>query len=237
MKNALVVGASSGIGRALAEMLLADGYRVGIMARRTELLNETAEKFGANAVAMHIDTSGEGCIEELREMLKKLGPVDLAVISSGTGFDNEQLALEPELATINTNVTGFTCVANVLMQHFLEKGSGHLVGITSIAALRGSRGAPAYNATKAFQANYLEGLRQKAVHSKLDITVTDIRPGFVDTDMAKGEGLFWVAPVEKAAGQIYSAIKNRKQIAYITRRWNLIACILRFLPDFIYNRL
>lgn len=237
MKNAVVIGASSGIGRALAEKLLADGCRVGVMARRTELLNEIVEKYGDNAVSINIDISSRECCEALRMMLKKMGKVDLAVISSGTGFENEKLELDPELATINTNVTGFTCVANILMQHFMENGRGHLVGITSIAALRGSRGAPAYNATKAFQANYLEGLRQKAVNSKLDIAVTDVRPGFVDTDMAKGEGLFWVAPVEKAAAQIYSAIKKKKSVVYVTRRWNLIACILRNLPGFIYNRL
>jgi len=237
MKSAVVVGASSGIGRALVELLVKDGYRVGVMARRTELLDELVVKYGENVVAMYIDISGQKCCENLQLMLEKLGKADLAIISSGTGFENDALDLAPELATINTNVTGFTCVANVLMHHFMANGSGHLVGITSIAALRGSRGAPAYNATKAFQANYLEGLRQKTVHAGKNITITDVRPGFVDTEMAKGEGLFWVASVEKAAQQIFAAIKRKKSVVYITRRWNLIAMLLRLMPDFIYNRM
>ena len=97
--------------------------------------------------------------------------------------------------------------------------------------------APAYNASKAYQIHYLEGLRQKARRLKLPITITDIRPGFVDTDMAKGEGKFWVVPKEKAARQIYSHIKRKSDIAYISKRWRLIALLLKSLPHNIYRRL
>lgn len=237
MKNAVVVGASSGIGRALVDFLVKDGYRVGVMSRRVELLEELAAFHGDNVAVMQIDISDQSCSENLRIISEKLGRIDLAIISSGTGFENDSLALEPELETIKTNVVGFTCVANFFMHLFMTNGSGHLVAITSIAALRGSRGAPAYNATKAFQTNYLEGLRQKAVQAGTGIVVTDVRPGFVDTDMAKGEGLFWVAPVEKAARQIFAAIKRKKHIVYITHRWNLVAMLLRLMPNFIYNRM
>jgi short-subunit dehydrogenase len=87
----------------------------------------------------------------------------------------------------------------------MAKGSGHLVGISSIAALRGDRESPAYNASKAFESNYLKELRQKVRNSRLSIIITDVKPGFVDTAMAKGDGIFWAAPVEKAAVQIYNA--------------------------------
>ena len=97
--------------------------------------------------------------------------------------------------------------------------------------------APAYNATKAFQINYLEGLRQKASKLKMPITVTDIRPGFVNTNMAKGEGQFWVAPVGKAANQTFDAIKRKKKVAYISRRWRLVAILLKLIPGSLYARM
>ena len=115
--------------------------------------------------------------------------------------------------------------------------TGHLVAISSVGGLRGSRQAPSYNASKAFQINYLEALKQKATFLNIAVSITDIRPGFVETDMAKGEGLFWVASVNKAARQIFDAILNKKEIAYITRRWRLIAAILTRIPGILYSRM
>jgi short-subunit dehydrogenase len=97
--------------------------------------------------------------------------------------------------------------------------------------------APAYNATKAYQINYLEGLRQKAKNLKTNIIVTDVRPGFVDTDMAKGDGQFWVSTVGKAARQIFKAINRKKKVAYITKRWAIIGAILKQMPSYIYDRM
>jgi short-subunit dehydrogenase len=113
----------------------------------------------------------------------------------------------------------------------------HKVGITSVAGIRGSKMAPAYNASKSYQINYLEGMKQKAASLKKPVYVTDIRPGFVDTDMAKGEGLFWVSSIEKAGKQIYTAIKNKKKIAYISKRWRLVSVILKRIPNVIYERM
>jgi short-subunit dehydrogenase len=134
-------------------------------------------------------------------------------------------------------VLGFTCVADWAFNYFEKQKSGHLIAISSVGGLRGSRGAPAYNASKAYQINYLEALRQKAKHLRLPITITDVRPGFVNTAMAKGDGQFWVAPVEKAAKQIFTAIRQKKKIVYITKRWWLIAALLKHIPRPIYDRL
>lgn len=142
-----------------------------------------------------------------------------------------------EKRTVDTNVRGFTCIADWAFNYFESQKSGHLVAITSVGGLRGSRMAPAYNATKAYQINYLEGLRQKAKKLKTNIVVTDIRPGFVDTDMAKGDGQFWVSPVEKAARQIFKAINRKKKIAYITKRWATIGALLKQVPRQIYDRM
>jgi len=156
--------------------------------------------------------------------------------SSGTGFLNEELDWEKERDTLAVNVTGFARAAVFFMTQFARQGGGHLAGISSIAALRGSGTAPAYAASKAFVSNYLEGMRLWAARSGARITVTDIMPGFVDTDMAKGEGLFWVASPEEAARQILRAVKKGKRLVYITRRWALVAWALRRLPEWALRR-
>jgi short-subunit dehydrogenase len=238
MKKAIIVGASSGIGRALAKNIARDGYVVGLAARRLSLLLELQQEIGNQALVKQIDISNtDNAIPLFSELIEEMDGVDLIVISAGTGFINPDLEWGKEDETIAVNVRGFTAIANVAMHHFLQKGSGHLVNISSIAALRGNRGAPAYNASKAFESNYLDGLRQKVVRLRLPITITDIQPGFVDTAMAQGEELFWLASPEEAAKQIYQAIRGKKKHAYVTKRWRLIAWFFKLVPDSIYYRL
>lgn len=238
MKKAIVIGASSGIGRELAKILSRNQYVVGVMARRVQLLDELCKEVEGTLFVQKIDVADvESAMETLAKFIKEMGGVDLIVFSAGTGEINNGLSWPLENEAIKTNVSGFAALVNVAMHHFTEKGSGHLVGISSIAALRGGRDSPAYNASKAFESNYLEGLRQKVRKSGLPITITDIRPGFVNTAMAKGDGIFWAAEPEKAAEQIYQAIRRRKSAVYITRRWVMIAWLIRLLPGFIYERL
>jgi len=238
MKRAIVIGASSGMGRELAKTLSRDGYAVGAMARRRQLLEELRAQVPGELHLQEIDVAdAEAAMGILSRFIDRIGPVDLIVISAGTGEVNDDLDWRIEGETIRTNVVGFAAMANVAMRHFIARGAGHLVGISSLAALRGGRESPAYNASKAFQANYLEGLRQKIRRLRLPITVTDVKPGFVRTAMAKGEGLFWVAPVDKAVRQIYGAIQRRSPHVYVTRRWRLVAWILKAMPASLYERL
>jgi len=230
MKKAIVIGASSGIGREIAIRLAAEGYLVGITGRRQELLTELSTKNPMVFVPQQMDiTNLEDTVNQLNELVCKLGGLDLLVLSSGTGDINEMLNFEVEKRTIDTNVSGFTNIVDWAYKFFKNQHSGHLVAITSIAGLRGNASAPAYNATKAFQINYLEGLQQKANKQKIPIIITDIRPGFVDTDMAKGDGKFWVSTVEKASEQIVKAIHRKKKVVYVTKRWAIIALILRIM--------
>lgn len=237
-KKAIVVGATSGIGRQLAELLAANNYVVGITGRRKNLLEKIkAEKPDSYFIKTFDVTDLKQVEKNLIELTKEIGGLDLLILSSGTGDLNENLDFEIEKRTIETNVLGFTCITNWAFNFFQKQKYGHLIAITSVGGLRGSRHAPAYNATKSFQMNYLEGLRQKAKKLNSDIKVTDVRPGFVNTDMAKGEGLFWVAPVEKASQQIFRAIKRKKEIVYVTKRWRLMASILKHLPKSIYDKM
>jgi short-subunit dehydrogenase len=238
MKKAIVIGATSGIGKRLSEFLVENNYKVGITGRRSELLIEMKQKNPNFYIIKSFDIADTTIIDDnLEELASELGGLDLLIISSGTGDINDKLDFEIEKKTIDTNVTGFTCVTDWTFNYFQKQAFGHLVAITSIGGLRGNRTAPSYSATKAYQINYLEGLRQKAVKEKERIVITDIRPGFVNTAMAKGDGLFWVMPVEKTVRQIYSAIKRKKRIAYVTKRWSVLARILRHLPSSIYAKM
>jgi short-subunit dehydrogenase len=163
--------------------------------------------------------------------------VELFVISAGTGFINTALEWEPEQETIAVNVSGFAAIANVAASHLQARGSGHLVGISSIAALRGNLEAPAYGASKAFMSNYLQALRYRFAKLQLPVVVTDVQPGFVDTAMAKAARKFWVATPEKAATQIFAAVRKRKKLVYVTRRWRLVAWLVKAMPDWLAQKL
>lgn len=238
MQKAIVIGATSGIGKGLARLLAENGYKVGITGRRTELLEALKAENPGSFVSSSFDiTWTENIPQKMEELVNELGGLDLLVLSSGTGDLNKNLSFEKEKHTIDTNVTGFTAVADWTFNYFQQQKRGHFTVISSIAGLRGGRQAPAYNASKAYQINYLEALRQKAGNLKIPIVITDIRPGFVNTDMAKGEGKFWVASVDKAAKQIFDAIKGKKKIAYVSGRWKMIAGLLKVLPRFVYDKM
>ncbi|MFN4896906.1 MAG: SDR family NAD(P)-dependent oxidoreductase [Pseudomonadota bacterium] len=235
--TAIIIGASSGIGEALALELDANGYSLGLASRRTELLHQLAAKLKHNTHVREMDLADfDAAAVALRELIQEMKDVDLIVISAGTGFDNPALEWTPEANTILVNVTGFARVANVVVEYFEQRGHGHLAAITSIMAIRGHGDAPAYGASKAFMSNYLCSLRHRFRRKKLPIHVTEICPGYVDTKMAQGASLFWVAPVQKASKQIVRALKGRRSHVYITKRWRLIAWLLRICPDALYER-
>jgi short-subunit dehydrogenase len=238
MKKAIIIGSTSGIGKGLAECFAVNNYKVGITGRRKELLLELKDENPDVYLTKVLDvTDTTSSIQQLEELIYELGGLDLFVISSGIGEINEALDFEIEKQTIDTNIVGFTSIADWTFNYFEKQQSGHLVVISSIGGIRGSSQAPSYNASKAYQINYTEGLRQKAAKLKMPIFITDIRPGLVDTKMAKGEGLFWIMPLEKAVNQIYKAIIRKKKVVYVTKRWRLIAFVLKIIPRGIYDKM
>jgi len=237
MNKAIIIGATSGIGKEIAKILSNSNYKVGITGRRKAKLEELKKSNPQKYVISSFDCTTENNSEKLEKLTAELGGLDLLILSSGTGDLNEKLNFEIENKTNQLNVIAFTEIIGWAFNYFEKQGKGHLVAISSIAGIRGSRIAPAYNASKAYQINYLEGLRQKAKKTCKPIYVSDIRPGFVDTDMAKGEGQFWVAKKEKAAKQIYGLIKRKKDTGYVTKRWQIIGLILNGLPNWFYKRM
>ena len=230
MKHALIIGASSGIGKELATILVENNYFVIITGRRENLLKQIQQsKPKSYAYKKQDVTNLDSCDTLFKEVKSEFKNIDLIVYSSGVGGTNYNLEWELEKPTLETNVLAATKIYGLSYNLFKEQGFGHLVGISSVASIRGNRHVPAYFASKAFQASYLESLWMKANRSKSEIFVTDIQPGFVDTSMAIGK-TFWMANSKKAAQQIFTAIKKRKKKAYITKRWQLVAFVLKWVP-------
>ncbi len=236
--NIVIIGATSGVGKTLFEKYANENNRIGIIGRRAHLLDELYQKYPSKTIPSKADITNLEEIEQaINALHKEMEYIDLAIVCSGTGDINATLDYSIERPAIDTNIVGWTFVIDMLYHILEQQGHGHLVAITSAGGLRGEAMAPAYSATKAYQINYVEALRKKAFKNGEHIIVTDIRPGLVDTAMAKGEGLFWVMPVEKVARQIISAIRKKKSKAYVTRRWHILAIINKNLPFFLYKRL
>ena len=236
--NIIIIGATSGIGKALYEKYAADGNHIGIVGRRTHLLDELQQQHPECTITATADITKQDEVERaIHDFTEELGHVDLAIVCSGTGEINPTLDYALERPTLDTNVMGWTYVIDTLFHLFERQAYGHLVAITSAGGLRGEPMAPAYSATKAYQINYMEALRKKAFKTGGKVIVTDIRPGLVNTAMAKGEGLFWVMPVEKVASQISATIRKRKSKVYVTKRWHVLAIINKNLPFILYKRM
>ena len=162
MKNALIIGATSGIGKELSKLLVADNYKVVITGRREKLLNDLQNSNPEKYIVKVQDVTDLNSCEKLFEEVKKeLKTLDLVVYSSGVGEPNYKLEWEVELPTLQTNVLAAAKIYGLAYNLFREQGFGHLVGITSIASIRGNRHVPSYFASKAFQASYLESLWMK----------------------------------------------------------------------------
>ena len=238
MKRAIVIGASSGMGRELVKLLSKNGYLLGLADLNIKELKKFKEELlPGKSIIKLIDVTKEKAPSELNRLIKSLGGADLIFISAGIGFFNPELDLEKVKKTIAVNVLGFSAMATTAFKYFSKRGEGHLAAITSIAALRGNKHSPEYGSSKAYISNYLEALRAKAFQSGSKITVTEVIPGYVRTSMVKREdGMFWISSVQKAAAQIYEALKKRKEIVYVTKRWIIAAWILKLAPTFIFKK-
>lgn len=231
----LIIGASSGIGRELAIQYATKGNKVIAVARRKPLLCELSQ-YSSNIQIAQCDISN---IEETKTLLSMIfkETIHLAIICSGIGDFNSELDFAIEKQIIDINILGWTFCVDTIYKNLEEQSSGHLVILSSCGGLRGEPLSPSYSASKAYQINYIEALCKKAYKSKMPIHITDIRPGLVNTRMAKGSGLFWVMPTEKAAKQIINAIVQKKNVAIVTKRWGIIHWIMRHLPRSFYIRI
>ena len=234
-KKAIIVGSSSGIGRALAIKLSSEGYSLCLTGRSLERLEVLQKDLAGESIARQVDVNNpREAIHALRNIIMSLHGLDLMVINAGVLFQNEKLLWQPEEDMIKVNVLGFAAAANVAADYFSQKGAGCIIGISSVASQLGSGRSPAYNASKAFISNYMAGLRQK--FSGTPVRVLDIRPGFVDTDMVRGrKGLFGIISAERAANDIYRAFQNGKRVAYVPFWWGGVMWLFKRIPESVLN--
>lgn len=232
MKRAIVIGASSGIGREVAKLLVGEGWTVGVAARRIERLQD----LGAFSIEQ-IDVTQEDAPERLRHLINNMGGMDLFFYASGIGKQNRELKENIELATLQTNGVGFTRMIGEAYRYFAEKGEGHIAAITSIAGTKGLGPAPSYSATKAMQNVYLQALEQQARQRHLKILFTDIRPGFVDTALLAGDFKYpMLLKPEQVAREIVYAIRHKKHIRVIDWKYRLLTAFWRRIPRCIWRR-
>ena len=233
MKRAIVIGASSGIGREVARLLIAEGWTLGVAARKVELLHELGD-----VKVEQIDVTKDDATMRLRSLIERLGGMDLFFYAYGIGKQNRELHENIELATMQTNAVGFTRMIGEAYRYFAERGKGHIAAITSIAGTKGLGPAPAYSATKAMQNIYLQSLEQQAHARGLRIHFTDIRPGFVDTALLSGNFHYpMMLRPEKVAKEIVSAINSKKHIRVIDWRYRLLTALWGLIPNCFWRRL
>jgi NADP-dependent 3-hydroxy acid dehydrogenase YdfG len=232
MKKAIVIGASSGIGREVARLLIKEGWTVGAAARREERLKE----LGAAAIEK-IDVTQEDAPARLRTLIGHIGGMDLFFYASGIGKQNRELEEGIELATMQTNAMGFTRMIGEAYRYFAEQGRGHIAAITSIAGTKGLGPAPSYSATKAMQNVYLQALEQQALSRGLNIRFTDIRPGFVDTALLSGDFHYpmMLKPGDVAKEIVY-AINHKKHIRVIDWKYRILTAFWRRIPRWLWRR-
>jgi short-subunit dehydrogenase len=238
MKTAIVIGATSGIGREVALLLLQDGYRLGVAARREAQLLEFQALAPDRIETLPIDVTTEDAPERLRELVSKTGGMDLFFLASGIGTQNPELEEEAELRTVRTNALGWTQMVLAAFHYFAEHGGGHIAAISSIAGTRGLGASPAYSATKRYQNTYLEALSQLAHIRKLNIAFTDIRPGFVRTALLN-DGHNYPLQMEApfVAKKIVSAIRRKKRVVVIDWRYRILVFVWRLIPRFVWERM
>lgn len=235
----IIIGATSGIGASLAKLAVKEGYTVGGTGRRIERLKQLKEDLGSSFHFTGMDVSQfESASESLHTLIRAMGGMDIIVLNAGISNAPASSIISMEQEIINVNVKGFVQLFGEAFQYFRKQKSGHIVGISSMASLLStSRNAP-YAASKSFISTYMQGYRNRCNRSGFNITISDIRAGFIDSEMTSGKkGVFWLADTDRAVKQLLTDIRKKRQISYITRRWRYMAWLIRLTPRYILERL
>lgn len=238
MKKIIIMGATSGIGHELAKIYIQKGWRVGIAGRRHDLLSSFKDEHPEQVEFEVIDVQKEDAPDKLNTLIQKLGGLDLYLHSSGIGFQNTALDIDIEVNTAKTNVVGFTQLIDTIFHYFSAQGSGHIAIISSIAGTKGLGVAPAYSATKRFQNTYIDALEQLSRLNKTKIDFTDIKPGFVGTDLLKGGGDYpLLMQPRKVALIIDKALERKKRRVIIDWRYKIIVFFWKLIPASLWKHL
>lgn len=240
----VIVGASSGLGRGVAETLASQGCKVVALARRMDRLEELASLHPDHIFPHGLDVTDDDCVETFKRIVEEAGGMDAVLYAAGCGWNNPMLQRETDERTVDTNVVGFTRIINAAFDWFADRGAtngkqGHICAITSIAGTKGIGISATYSATKRYQNTYLEALRQLAAVRKVNVTVTDIRPGFIDTDLldTKTHRYPMLMKVPYAVRRIVRAVLRHPRVAYVDWRWHLVVMGWKLIPSGLWARL
>jgi short-subunit dehydrogenase len=236
-KRIIIIGATSGIGREVANIYIAQGWKVGVAGRRAHELETLRQTSPSQVFTQVLDVTNEDAPQRLQALIEQVGGMDIFLLSSGIGKQNYILQTEIELATAATNVEGFIRMTNAAYHYFEQQGHGHLAVISSIAGTKGLGAAAAYSATKRFQSTYMEALEQLARMNKLNISFTDIRPGFVATPLLKDDSYPMLMKATNVAKHIVKAISKKKRIAIIDWKYRILVSFWQLIPQWIWLRL
>ena len=239
-RRAIIVGATSGIGLEVAKVLAKKGWLVGIAGRRQELLEQIQQEHQNIVATEQIDVTQSDAPDHLQTLIENLGGMDLYFHSSGIGYQNTELDMERELATVETNAAGMTRMVGAAFHYFeAHPGQkGQIAVISSIAGTKGLGAAPAYSATKRYVNHYLECLTQLCHIRRLrHISIHDIRPGFVRTALISGSNYPLQLDAAKVAQQIVKKIEQRRAIITIDWRYRLLVFFWRLIPRWLWVRM
>ena len=218
--------------------MIADGYTLGLAARRTQPLEELKALAPERVMVHAIDVTSDDAPQALNHLIDMIGGIDLFVYTAGVGFQNMELEPAIELKTVNTNALGFTRMIGAAYRYMAEHGGGHIAAISSIAGTKGLGAAPSYSATKAMQNTYLQALEQQAHMRNLNITFTDLRPGFVATPLLGDNPQYpMLLKTERVAKEIVTSIKHRRHVWVIDWRWRIATALWRRIPRCLWRRL
>ena len=238
MQKVIIIGASSGLGKEVAKLLIADGYTLGLAARRTQPLEELKALAPERVMVHAIDVTSDEAPQALNHLIDMVGGIDLFVYTAGVGFQNMELEPDIELNTVNTNALGFTRMIGAAYRYMAEHGGGHIAAISSIAGTKGLGAAPSYSATKAMQNTYLQALEQQAHMRNLNITFTDLRPGFVATPLLGDNPQYpMLLKTERVAKEIVTVIKHHRHVWVIDWRWRIATALWRRIPRCLWRHL
>ena len=239
MKRMVIMGASSGIGLAVARALASRGVCVGLASRRLGPLRELKELYPDNVEIAEIDVNAADAPGRLRELVGRLGGMDIYFHVAGIGYDNPEFTPEREVEILETNSVGFARMVSAAYGWFREQGKGgQIAAVTSVAGTNGIGELSAYSASKKCAQTYLTALEQLSRTHGDGITITDIRPGWISTPLLhEGKRYMMAMDLDYALPQILSAIVKRRRVAYIDWRWGLLAAAWRRLPNCLWTRL
>ena len=245
MKRAIVIGATSGIGKDVATLLAQQGWLVAVAGRRETLLKQLVADNENIVCYKQIDINQAEAPSLLEELIAELGGMNLYFHSSGIGWQNAELDEDKELKTVTTNCLGFTRMVDAAFNWYAKHSadgqnpehSQRIACITSIARTKGLGAAPAYSATKRFQSNYLEALMQLAKMRQSCVKITEIRPGFVATDLIANANYPMQMKSIFVARKIVSAINSNKTVITIDWKYAILVALWRLIPRCLWIRL